>query len=181
MSYCLMTNHFHLVARPADEASAAKALGRLEADYARYLHVRRRTSGHLWQARYYSVPMDPSYCWRAIAYVERNPVRAGMAATAAGYRWSSAAARTGLAPPEPWLELCSWRQQWSTAGWRAFEADREAEALLRAELREATLSGFPLGADLVQKLEQERHARLHRGKAGRPRAVAAAASQSRLF
>jgi hypothetical protein len=40
-----------LVAQPADEASAAKALGRLEADYARCIHVRRRTSGHLWQAR----------------------------------------------------------------------------------------------------------------------------------
>jgi hypothetical protein len=30
--------------------------------------------------------MEPSYCWPAIAYVERNPVRAGMAATAT-IRW----------------------------------------------------------------------------------------------
>jgi hypothetical protein len=32
------------------------------------------------------------HLWRALAYVERNPVRAGMVARAADYRWSSAAA-----------------------------------------------------------------------------------------
>jgi REP-associated tyrosine transposase len=65
--YCLMSNHFHLVAVPAHADAAAKVLGRLEADYARYLNVRRRTSGHLWQASYYSVPMDAPHCWRALA------------------------------------------------------------------------------------------------------------------
>src|SRR5215467_9003317 len=76
--YCLMSNHFHLIAVPSHEDSIAKVIGRLEADYARYLNVRRGASGHLWQARYHSVPMDLPYCWRALAYVERNPVRAGM-------------------------------------------------------------------------------------------------------
>ncbi len=180
MSYCLMTNHFHLVARPRDETSAAKSLGRLEADYARYLHVRRRTSGHLWQARYYSVPMEHSYCWRAIAYVERNPVRAGMADAAAEYRWSSAAARIGAAPPPTWLELSHWREQWSADAWRAFDADRDAETLLRAELKEATLNGFPLGRELVKRLESDTGARLHRGKSGRPPALAAT-SQVMMF
>jgi REP element-mobilizing transposase RayT len=99
--YCLMSNHFHLVAVPAQEGAAAKVLGRLEADYARYLNVRRRTSCHLWQARYHSVAMEAPHCWRALAYVERNPVRAGMTAVATGYRWSSAAARMGKAMGKP--------------------------------------------------------------------------------
>jgi len=76
--YCLMPNHFHIIGVPADEGTTAKVLCRLEADYARFLSVRRGTSGHLWQARYYSVPMEAAYSWRALAYVERNPVRAGM-------------------------------------------------------------------------------------------------------
>jgi putative transposase len=42
--YCLMSNHFHLIAVPSHEDAAAKVLGRLEADFARYLNVRRRTS-----------------------------------------------------------------------------------------------------------------------------------------
>ena len=46
--YCLMSNHFHLIAVPFQEDAPAKVLGRLEADYARYLNVRRGTSGHLW-------------------------------------------------------------------------------------------------------------------------------------
>jgi len=55
--YCLMSNHFHLVAVPAHDGTAAKVLGRIEADYARFLNVRSRTSGHLWQARYHSAAM----------------------------------------------------------------------------------------------------------------------------
>jgi putative transposase len=50
---CLMTNHFHLIAVPQQDNSAARALRRLEADYARYLNVRRHAPGHLWQARFY--------------------------------------------------------------------------------------------------------------------------------
>ena len=94
--YCLMSNHFHLVAVPAHEGVTAKVMGRLEADYARFLNVRRRTSGHLWQARYHSVAMEPPHCWRALAYVERNPVRAAMTPAATPYPWSSAAARMGV-------------------------------------------------------------------------------------
>jgi putative transposase len=59
-----MSNHFHLVAVPAHDDAAAKVLGRLESDYARFINVRRRTSGHLWQARYHSVAMEPPHCWR---------------------------------------------------------------------------------------------------------------------
>ena len=64
--YCLMTNHFHLLAVPQRDASAAGALGRLEADYARYLNVRRRAPGHLWQARFFSAPLELPQCWRAL-------------------------------------------------------------------------------------------------------------------
>jgi putative transposase len=56
-----MSNHFHLVAVPIQEDAAAKVLGRLESDYARFLNVRRRTSGHLWQARYHSVAMEAAH------------------------------------------------------------------------------------------------------------------------
>jgi hypothetical protein len=72
--YCF-SNHFHLVAVPAHEGVTAKVLGRLEADYARFLNVRRRTGGHLWQARYHSVAMESPHCWRALAY-DRTQSRA---------------------------------------------------------------------------------------------------------
>jgi REP-associated tyrosine transposase len=166
--YCLMSNHFHLIAVPAHEDAAAKVMGRLEADYARFLNVRRRTSGHLWQARYHSVAMEPAHCWRALAYVERNPVRAGMTLAAADYPWSSAAARTGAAVVPAWLDLVPWSHQWSRAEWLRVLADGGEDEITRVELHEATLSGRPIGQALVERLEKELNRRLRRGKAGRP-------------
>jgi putative transposase len=176
--YCLMSNHFHLVAVPADEGATAKVLGRLEADYARFLNVGRRTSGHLWQARYHSVAMELPYCWRALAYVERNPARAGMTGAAVDYPWSSAAARMGAAAAPAWLELGPWAQHWSRAEWLQMLGDESGDDGTRVELQEATLSGHPLGPALVERLEQELGRRLRRGKAGRPRKQDAEAAQA---
>jgi putative transposase len=166
--YCIMSNHFHLIAVPAHEGSAASALGRLEADYARFLNVRRRTSGHLWQARYHSVAMEPPHCWRALAYVERNPVRAGMTSAAVDYPWSSAPARMGSTIIPTWLDLDPWSRQWTRAEWLLMLADGREDETTRAELQEATLSGHPWGPSLVQRLEKELGRKLRRGKTGRP-------------
>lgn len=125
--------------------------------------------------------MEDSYCWRAVAYVERNPVRAGIAEEAAQYRWSSAAARVGAASRPTWLDLGLWNEKWSVEAWRVFEASWEAEVQLRAELQEATLSGYPLGGELVERLERERGVRLRKGKSGRPPAASAATSQFVMF
>ncbi len=167
--YCLMSNHFHLVAVPAHADATAKVLCRLESDYARFLNVRRGTSGHLWQARYHSVAMDPPYCWKALAYVERNPARAGMTSRAVDYPWSSAAARIGTAVAPPWLDLGPWGQIWSRAEWLQMLDEEHGDDPTRVELQEATLSGHPLGPALVERLEKELGQSLCRGKAGRPR------------
>ncbi len=179
--YCLMSNHFHLIAVPAHEGTAAKVLGRLEADYARFLNVRRRASGHLWQARYHSVAMEPPYCWRALAYVERNPVRAGMTSTAVAYAWSSAPARMGAGAVPSWLDFDTWAQHWTRAEWLQLLADGNADELTRVELQEATLSGRPLGEPLVERLERELGRRLRRGRAGRPPKQLANAAQASFF
>jgi hypothetical protein len=51
-----------------------------------------------------------------------------------------------------------------------------ADEITNAELREAALSGHPLGRKLVERLEKELGRRLHRGKAGRPKKSAADAA-----
>ena len=58
LGYCLMTNHVQLIAVPADATGPAKAIGRVHNDYARWLPIRRRESGHLWQNRFFS------FLWR---------------------------------------------------------------------------------------------------------------------
>src|ERR1700726_4375925 len=65
----------------------------------------RCSSGHVWQDRYYSCPLDESHLWEALRYTELNPVRASMVAKAEGWGWSSAAAHCGSAPAESWLGM----------------------------------------------------------------------------
>jgi putative transposase len=87
-----MNNHVHFVVVPETERSLARAFGRTHADYARYANMVRRGCGHFWQARFYSCALDDRHAWKALAYVERNPVRAGLVGSAEEYAWSSAAA-----------------------------------------------------------------------------------------
>jgi putative transposase len=95
-AYCLMTNHVHLVATPERGESLAKTMGRTHLMYAQYIHRLHGRLGHLWQNRFYSCPMDDDYTHNATAYVELNPVRAGMVEAASDYAWSSARAHCDL-------------------------------------------------------------------------------------
>ena len=56
--YCLMTNHIHLIATPHNEDSLAKAIGITHLLYTQYINRMHRRSGHLWQNRFYSCPLD---------------------------------------------------------------------------------------------------------------------------
>jgi REP element-mobilizing transposase RayT len=89
-AWCVMDNHIHLLAVPQHSDSLHRALGRTHADYARYLNAKRRSCGHLWQARFFSCVVAPKYLWTTMAYIEKNPVRAGIVREAEQYRWSSA-------------------------------------------------------------------------------------------
>ena len=111
-----MENHIHLVAVPDEPHSLAVALRRAHGRYALYLNARRNRTGHLWQNRFYSCPLDRRHLWVALRYVERNPVRANLVARSEQYAWSSAAAHLGTArTPEflDWGVPCGGR--WSRA------------------------------------------------------------------
>ena len=77
-AYCLMPNHIHLVCVPMGKESLPSALGRTHADYAKHFNIARRTCGHVWQARYFSCPMDRWHCWRAMAYESAIPCGRGL-------------------------------------------------------------------------------------------------------
>ena len=73
-----MTNHVHLIVIPERAESLPLALKQTHGRYASYLNARSAASGHVWQGRYYSCPLDPPHLWAALHYTELNPVRAGM-------------------------------------------------------------------------------------------------------
>jgi putative transposase len=95
IGFCLMSNHVHLVATPQKAESLAKALKQTHGRYASYWNVKHGSSGHVWQGRYYSCPLDRPHLWEALRYTELNPVRAGMVRSAQEWAWSSAAIHCG--------------------------------------------------------------------------------------
>src|ERR1700761_8813642 len=91
IGYCLMSNHVHLIAIPQTEVGLSEALKHTHGRYASYWNAAHRSSGHVWQGRFYSCPLDERHLWEALRYAELNPVRAGMVSKAQCWSWSSAA------------------------------------------------------------------------------------------
>jgi putative transposase len=91
--FCLMPNHWHLVLRPRRDRDLAGYLS-----WVSNTHVKRyrahypRTSGHLYQGRYKSFPVEEdSYLLSLLRYVESNPIRCRLklADRAQDWQWSS--------------------------------------------------------------------------------------------
>ena len=169
-AYCLMPNHVHLILVPPTEDALCRCVGETHRRYSRRVNFREGWRGHLWQSRFASYPMDDAYTLTAAAYIERNPVQAGLVPEAAEWPWSSSAghvAGTGDALAEGrWLIeqtrgwVCSWGEH--LAGQSAPEA--------AAQLRLHETTGRPLGSErFVKRLERALGRRLTPGRPGRPR------------
>ena len=111
LGWCLMTNHVHLVAVPLREKSLSVLLRRVHGRYAQYYNACSRRIGHLWQNRYFACVLAPDHLWTALAYVERNPMRAGIVAHARDYVWSSATAHLTGVDAQELLDLEWWRRE----------------------------------------------------------------------
>jgi putative transposase len=91
LAFSLMPNHFHLVLWPHDDGDLGRWMHWLLTSHVRRHPRRWRGSGHVWQGRFKAFPIqeDP-HLLAVLRYVERNPVRAGLAARAEAWPWSSA-------------------------------------------------------------------------------------------
>jgi putative transposase len=99
-AWCLMTNHVHLLLEPSTATALGMLMKRVSARQTRYRNQVERRSGTLWEGRYKSsLVQTDAYLLACCRYIETNPVRAGMVATAQHYPWSSCRARLGHAEP----------------------------------------------------------------------------------
>jgi putative transposase len=179
IGYCLMSNHVHLVLIPRKPESMGLALKHAHGRFASYWNAAHRTSGHVWQGRYYSCPLDETHLWTALRYTELNPVRAGLVEEAQRWEWSSAAAHCASAPAEA-LAMELWLTRWCAESWRAFLGQQESDMELD-EIRRSTHTGRPLGVrEFVRTLERSTQRRLAPEKRGRPRKTVANPQQSVL-
>ena len=90
--------------------------------------------------------MDPAYAIDALAYIERNPVAAGLCEVASDWKWSSAAFHSGLGP-KPKLITTDYRGPLAAPREWSERLRRESAPDFRQLLRQATSTGRPLGPD----------------------------------
>ncbi len=169
LGYCLMSNHVHLVAVPERPEGLALSLGQLHGAYAQRFNRRYRRSGHLWQNRFYSCPLGPSHLWRALLYVDLNPVRAGMLSDPTAYPWSSAAAHANQRDIAGLLDVREWSEVDPDGDWKQLLRTRALDAAESASLRAATYRGHPFGdAHFLKALELRLARNLEPKPMGRP-------------
>jgi putative transposase len=165
LAWCLMTNHAHLVGVPPTRASLARAIGEAHRRYTWRVNRRDGVTGWLFQGRFNSCALDERHGIAAIRYVERNPVRAGLAEQAWEYPWSSAAFHVGGKSEDPLVigaDLLGSPGQWRK--WLACDP-AEIEAV-----RRAARTGRPCGsAAFVSRLERRTSRRRVPRSGGRPR------------
>ena len=96
IAYCLMTNHVHLLLQPEHDGHDLSLLMRVLAGrQTRYVNRLEQRTGTLWEGRFKCSLVDSiEYLLACCRYIELNPVRAGIVATAGNYRWSSYRQRT---------------------------------------------------------------------------------------
>jgi len=167
-AYCLMGNHFHLVAE-TPQANLVAGMQWLLSTYTARFNRRHRRFGHLFSGRYKSLIVDGSgsgYLRTVCEYVHLNPVRAKLLTgeqRLREYRWSSFGEYLKRPAGRPgWLRVDRVLGETgilkdSTAGRRRFEeVMEERRAKQRSAQWKAVRRGWCLGEEQFRRelLEQ---------------------------
>ncbi len=168
LSYCLMSNHVHLLAVPLEENSLARCVGRTNLIYTQYVNRKYRRSGRLWQNRFYSsIVSDDIYLWSVMRYIEINPVKAGIVKDPLAYPWSSCRA-TVEGVEDELVKSSLWFDASERADYGRFLVRQELA--MDDKIRRATSTGRPLGSvEFIESLEKLLSRKLLVGERGRPR------------
>lgn len=166
-AYCLMPNHVHLIAVPESEEGLRLAIGEAHRRYSAMINRRQKWTGHLWQGRFSSFPMDEPYLFAAVKYIEMNPVRANLALDPYSWQWSSASAHAAgkddiLVTVAPLLEM--------VGDWKQFLSDADDEDSHKIRSHERT--GRALGGEsFLDNLELSLQRIVKPQKAGRKKVI----------
>ena len=88
-AYCLMSNHLHLLIKEGEDPLSI-AFRRLGASYVYWYNWKYSRSGHLFQDRFKSDPVETDeYFLTVMRYIHQNPLKAGIVKGIPEYPWSS--------------------------------------------------------------------------------------------
>lgn len=139
-AYVLMSNHVHLLVTPKREGAGAQLMRALCRRHARHVAEAYGIAGAVWEEPFDVSPAyAPRYLLSCMRYIEDNPVRAGLVADPAEYRWSSHAANAWgredpLVTPHAVYYALGRTPEWRRARYRAmfWRPDRRMPAFARA-------------------------------------------------
>lgn len=173
-AYVLMGNHFHLLATPTSDGSLAQMMQAVGRAYVRYFNDRHGRSGTLWDGRYRSTVLQAeSWLLACMAYLDLNPVRAGLVKDARDYPWSSHGHYVGmrtdkLLTPHPLF----WQLGNTPFAREAAYAELVRAGITSAQqdaLTRSSLGGWALGSDeFVADLQKSTERRVSKARPGRP-------------
>ena len=142
LAYCLMPNHWHLLLWPERDRALSRFMHWLETIHTSHWKLERERTGRgaVYQSRFKSIPVQTDdhllTVWR---YVERNPLRANLVASADLWRWSSLAKNRDPYGPTLAISPCA-----LPPDWRAYVNRPQTDAELEA-VRSAIRNGEPFG------------------------------------
>lgn len=168
LAHCLMTNHIHLEAIPAEKESLHLTLKSVFTKYALRLNSQHDWTGYVVQNRYFSSPLDEKHASICIRYIEENPVRAKIVATKEQYRWSSAYYRA-RSIQDPLIDQSnSWYQRLVLSPSNTPDAVLSSELVQRLHCAHAR--NLPIGdEEFIRRLECDSGRVLRVRGPGRPR------------
>lgn len=174
-AYVLMDNHVHLLLTPSEAGQVGRMMQSLGRRYVRYVNDRYHRTGTLWEGRYKSCLVDSeTYFLSCSRYIELNPVRAGMVASAGDYRWSSYG-RNGLGQVD---RLISEHPVFTSLGATSAQRQSAYRALFAQSVTDAELESIrlylqrqhALGSDRFREaIERQLNRRAGPARIGRPR------------
>jgi putative transposase len=176
LTYCLMSNHWHLVLRPREAPALGRFMGWLGVTHVRrhHAHYGSRGGGHLYQGRFKSFPVqDDGHFLTVCRYVEANALRAAMVERAEDWPYGGLSARSRRSGKLP---LSQWPVGRPANWMKLVNAAVEEPTLVL--LRESVNGGKPFGSEQWVAKTARRLGLEHtlRG-AGRPKKNAIAGNQ----
>ena len=173
-AYVLLDNHFHMLLTPPSDEAMSLMMQSVGRSYVRYFNKRHNRSGTLWEGRYKSSLIDSEgYLLTCMAYIDLNPVRAGLAESAEDFSWSSYKHLAGqsidkLVTPHALYWGLGNTPFAREAAYAEFVAGGLSVATQKA-LTESALKGRVVGRpDFLTSLEKNTQRQILPQKAGRP-------------
>jgi putative transposase len=152
-AYVLMTNHVHLLMTPSSSGDIGRMMQSIGRRYVHRFNGTQKRTGALWQGRFRSSVVDSDrYLFACCRYIELNPVRAGLVADPADYRWSSYHANA-LGSVDP---LVTTHELYSTLGDDASSRRRSYRALFGDTVDDATIEEIRAATHGGRRLSVER-------------------------